>query len=81
MKVLYNDNAFWEKHKQFSFIVFIETVYDVNDRRHAEKILDHIFTEIIKNQYGKVIIEKSLPLICLKRVYMRIRMADFQIYV
>ncbi len=67
LKVLYNDNAFWEKHKQFSFIAFIETVYDVNDRRHAEKILDHIFTEIIKNQYGKVIIEKSLPLICLKK--------------
>ncbi len=67
LKVLYNDNAFWEKHKQFSFIAFIETVYDVNDRRHAEKILDHIFTEIIKNQYGKAIIEKSLPLICLKK--------------
>ncbi len=67
LKVLYNDNAFWEKHKQFSFIAFIETVYDVNDRRHAEKILDHIFTEITKNQYGKAIIEKSLPLICLKK--------------
>lgn len=67
LKALYNDNAFWEKHKQFSFIAFIETVYEVNDRRHAEKILDYIFTEITEKQYGKAIIEKSLPLICLKK--------------
>lgn len=67
LKALYNDNSFWEKHKQFSFIAFIETVYEVNDRRHAEKILDYILTEITKNQYGKAIIEKSLPMIYLKK--------------
>lgn len=67
LKALYNDNAFWEKHKQFSFVAFIETVYEVNDHRHAEKILDYIFTEITKMQYGKEIVERSLPLICLKK--------------
>ena len=66
-KALYNDDAFWEKHKKFNIIAFIEKVYEVNDHRHAEKILDYIFTEISKMQYGKVIIEKSLPLVFLKR--------------
>lgn len=67
LKALYNDNAFWEKHKQFSIVAFLETVYEVNDHRHAEKILDYIFTEIRKMQYGKEIIERSLPLIYLKK--------------
>lgn len=67
LKALYNDNAFWEKHKQFNIVAFIEVVYEVNDHRHAEKILDYIFTEITKMQYGKEIVERSLPLICLKK--------------
>lgn len=67
LKALYNDNAFWEKHKQFSIVAFLETVYEINDHRHAEKILDYIFTEIRKMQYGKEIIERSLPLIYLKK--------------
>lgn len=67
LKALYNDNAFWEKHKQFSIVAFLETVYEGNDHRRAEKILDHIFAEITKIQYGKEIIESSLPLIYLKK--------------
>lgn len=67
LKALYNDNAFWEKHKQFGIAAFIEAVYELNDPRHAEKILDYIFTEIFKNKYGKSIIEKSLPLVVLKK--------------
>lgn len=66
-KILYNDNEFWEKHKQFNIVAFIEAVYEVNDHRHAEKILDYIFTEIKKMQYGKEIVEKSLPLIYLEK--------------
>lgn len=66
-KALYNDDEFWEKHKKFSIVSFIEIVYAVNDSRHAEKILDFIFVEILKTQYGKEIINKSLPLVFLKR--------------
>ncbi len=64
---LYNDNEFWDKHKAFNVIAFIEKVYEINDHRHAEKILDYIFAEISKMQYGEAIIEKSLPLVFLKR--------------
>ncbi len=66
-KALYNDNEFWANHKDFNIIIFIEAICDINDRRHAEKILDYIFTEIAKMQYGKEIIEKSLPLVFLKK--------------
>ncbi|MCM1289581.1 MAG: ribonuclease III domain-containing protein [Corallococcus sp.] len=66
-KALYNDNEFWEKHKKFNIVVFLEVVYQVNDSRHAEKILDYIFTEITKIQYGKEILDKSLPLVFLKK--------------
>ncbi len=63
---LYNDKEFWEKHKNFNVLTFIEVVCDVNGSRHAEKIIDHIFNEISKIQCGKQIIDKSLPLIFLK---------------
>lgn len=64
---LLNDNEFWETHKEFNILTFLDVVYKLNDPRHAEKILDCIFTEISKNQYGKIIIEKSLPLVTLKK--------------
>ncbi len=66
-KALFDDDGFWEKHRKFNVIAFIEKVYEVNDPRHAEKILDHILVEISKMQYGKEIIEKALPLVFLKR--------------
>ena len=66
-KALYNDDEFWAKHKNFNIIIFIGAICDINDRRHAEKILDYIFTEIAKMQYGKEILEKSLPLVFLKK--------------
>lgn len=62
-KALLNDNEFWEKHNDFNIITFIEVISEVNDSRHAEKIIDYIFAEIVKTQYGKSIIEKSLPLV------------------
>lgn len=66
-KALYNDSSFWEKHKKFNIIAFIDVVYEVNDSRHAEKILDHIFKEISKTQHGKSLIEKCLPLVFLEK--------------
>lgn len=66
-RTLLNDDTFWETHKDFNILTFLEVVYKLNDSRHAEKILDYIFTEICKNQYSKAIIEKSLPLVALKK--------------
>lgn len=66
-KALFDDDEFWSGHKNFNILTFIEVVSDVNDARHAEKIIDHIFAEISKTQYGKAIIEKSLPLVFLKK--------------
>ncbi|MDE7438964.1 MAG: hypothetical protein K2N23_00385, partial [Clostridia bacterium] len=66
-KVLYDDNEFWGEHKNFNVLTFIEAVYCINDSRHAEKIIDYIFNEISKSQYGKQIIDNSLPLIFLKK--------------
>lgn len=62
-EVLYSDREFWESHKDFNVLTFVEVISDVNDLRHAEKIMDYIFTEISKTQFGKGIIEKSLPLV------------------
>lgn len=66
-KALLNDDEFWEKHNNFNIITFIEVISEVNDSRHAEKIIDYIFAEILKTQYGKSIIEKSLPLMFLDK--------------
>lgn len=66
-RALLNDEKFWETHKDFNILTFLEVIYDANDSRHAEKVLDYIFTEICKNQYGKAIIEKSLPLVALNK--------------
>lgn len=64
---LYGNNDFWEKHKKFKITTFLETVYDVNSPRHAEKIINYIFANISKTQYGKKIIDKKLPLVFLKQ--------------
>lgn len=66
-RALYGDDEFWDKHKKFDIFAFLETVSEVNDLRHAEKIIDYIFSEISKIQYGREIIEKSLPLVFLKK--------------
>lgn len=66
-QALFDDVEFWKKHKDFNVITFVENVFESNDSRHAEKIIDFIFTEISKTQYGKEIIEKSLPLVFLSR--------------
>ena len=62
---LYQDESFWSNHKDFDIMAFVEAVRKHNSLRHAEKILDHIFTEISKSQVGKQILEKSLSLIFL----------------
>ena len=64
---LFEDSKFWEAHKNFNVINFIEMIYQHNDLRHAEKVLDCIFNGIQKQEVGNQIIKQSLPLIFLNR--------------
>ena len=66
-RALLDDSEFWAKHKDFSIITFIKLIYKHNDQRHAEKVLNYIFTQIKKDELGKTIIDNALPLNFLNR--------------
>lgn len=58
-----NDISFWENHSQFNWFAFIESVRKLNGDRHAEKLLDYIFTEIQKDEFSKQVLANNLELI------------------
>lgn len=62
-KVFINDIQFWEDRHQFNWFAFIESVRELNGDRHAEKLLDYIFTEIQKDEFNKKILANNLELI------------------
>lgn len=58
-----NDISFWEAHPQFNWFAFIESVRKLNGDRHAEKLLNYIFTEICKDEFSKKVLANNLELI------------------
>lgn len=62
-----NDLSFWEEHPQFNWFTFIESVRRLNGARHAEKLLDYIFTEILKDEFNKNILANNLEMIYIFR--------------
>lgn len=66
-RALYDNDEFWKQHCSFNILTFIEVISEVNDFKHAEKIIYYIFAEITKTQHGKDIVENSLPLIFLNK--------------
>ncbi len=61
---LFNDK-FWIEHKDFDIFAFLNNVIETHDFSHAKKIIKHIFDNIYLSDYGKHIVEKSLPLVFL----------------
>ena len=59
---LVNDESFWSKHDSFSVIVFINEIKELNDVRHAEKVLSFVFENLKKMPNMDVIIKHSLPI-------------------
>lgn len=59
---LLNNGAFWQKQAGFDIFAFVQAVRDYNDDKHADKILDKIFGQIIADEKGKRLIENSLPI-------------------
>ncbi len=56
------DNAdFWEKHKNFNILKFINQVKKYNDVKHAKNIITFIFENAMKSSLGKKIIKHSYP--------------------
>ncbi len=64
-KALFNHSEFWKQHQNFNVFNFLQAILVNNDYRHAEKILDYIFSQISGFKYGKQLIENSLCLIYL----------------
>ena len=58
-----SDISFWENHNQFNWFAFIKSVRELNSDKHAEKLLDYIFGEIQKDDFGKKLLANNLDLI------------------
>lgn len=63
--LLFSDVKFWEQHKRFSICGFVKSIRKNNGDTHANKLLKYLFDELKKNSVGKILVENSLPLVCL----------------
>lgn len=59
---LLDNDKFWEKHINFSITKFINKVEELNDYKHAEKIIKYIFNNIIKMTNMDIVFENKFPL-------------------
>lgn len=59
---LVEDGDFWENHKEFCVITFINKIAEFNDIRHAEKVLDFIIENLQKKQYINIVFSNNFPL-------------------
>lgn len=59
------NNEFWKGHESFNILAFLDAVIKQNDLSHAKKVIKYIFNEICKSNFGKRIVENSLPLVFL----------------
>lgn len=58
---IYNDKDFW-KDKSFFVVGFINSVLDRNSEKHAEKILDYIFSRLTSHPLTKALMDEGLSL-------------------
>ena len=59
---LVNDEAFWEKHERFSVTVFLNKIAELNDIRHAEKVLSFVAENLKKMAHMNLVFEHGFPL-------------------
>ncbi len=61
-KALLDSEKFWTEHEKFNIYAFADSIYLLNDLKHAQKVLTHIFDNIIKDEIGAKMIKEKLPL-------------------
>ena len=59
---LVDDKVFWEKHKNFGVIVFLNEIVKLNDIRHAEKVIAFIAENLKKMPHINLVFEHNFPL-------------------
>ena len=58
---LYENESFWED-KCFFIVEFVNCVFKKNSKKHAEKILDYIFSKLTSHPRTKALIDNNLSL-------------------
>ena len=59
---LVNDAEFWSKHENFSIVIFLNSIVELNDVRHAEKVLSFIVENLQKMPNMNIVFENNFPL-------------------
>ena len=59
---LLDDKDFWAEHEKFNAFAFIDSIYESNDEKHAQKALSYIFDKIKSKSIGAYLIENNLSL-------------------
>ena len=59
---LVNDAEFWSKHENFSIVTFLNSIVELNDVRHAEKVLLFIVENLQKMPNMNIVFENNFPL-------------------
>ena len=59
---LVNDAEFWSKHENFSIVTFLNSIVELNDVRHAEKVLLFVIENLQKMPNMKIVFENNFPL-------------------
>ena len=59
---LLDDAEFWSKHEHFSIIGFLNNISELNDIRHAEKILSYIIENLQEMPNMKLVLKNNFPL-------------------
>lgn len=57
-----DDKEFWQEHIDFDVVTFLNYVYELNDYKHAEKIIKHIINNLRKMSNMDIIFENTFPL-------------------
>ena len=59
---LINDDKFWAEHKNFNIVTFLNEIVNLNDIRHAEKVLELIIENLQKIPHINLIFKHNFPL-------------------
>lgn len=59
---LLDNDEFWDNHKNFSITMFLNKIEELNDYKHAEKIIKYIFDNIIKMPNMDIVFKNQFSL-------------------
>lgn len=66
-RALLDDEKFWTEHEKFDIFAFLNNIYNLNGYTHAQKVISHIFDNIISDEIGKKLIENNLPIMFINK--------------